>query len=110
MGFVTIDSDASGTKERYSLVNCGTRGITQIKAEYKLTEAAKLLKSGQDLVVFVERLRKEGRLANEQVFAKLAKQAGYPVATAKLSPRGSETTVRSDCGCKLYYEDLFYSN
>ncbi len=34
MGFLTVDEDATGTKQRYSLVNCETRKIAQIKAEY----------------------------------------------------------------------------
>jgi len=110
VGFFTVDEDASGTKQRYSLVNCATRDMVQVKAEYKLQDAAKTAKSGKDLMSFVAGLRKQGMLANEQAFAKLAKQAGYKPGTATLPPRGSESTGRSDCGCKTFYPDLFYSN
>ncbi len=110
VGFFTVDEDATGTKQRYSLVNCATRGMVQVKAEYKLQDAAQTAKSGKDLMSFIEGLRKQGMLANEQAFAKLAKQAGYKPGTATLPARGSESTGRSDCGCKTFYPDLFYSN
>lgn len=108
VGFLTVDEDATGTKQRYSLVNCETRRITQIKAEYKLADAGRTLKAGKDLATWVKRQREAGQLANESAFARLAKQAGYPVATATLPARGDAKTVRSDCGCKTFYPDLFY--
>lgn len=108
VGFLTVDEDATGTKQRYSLVNCETRKIAQIKAEYALADAGRTLKAGKDMATWVKNQRAAGQLANESAFVRLAKAAGYPVATATLPARGSEKTVRSDCGCKTFYPDLFY--
>lgn len=110
VGFFTVDEDASGTKQRYSLVNCATRGMVQVRAEYKLQDAADTAKSGKDLMTFVETLRKKGVLSNDQAFIKLAKNAGYKPGTATLAPRYSDSTTRSDCGCETFYPDLFYAN
>lgn len=110
VGFLTVDEDSTGTRQRFSLVNCATRGITQVKVDYKLADAKTTLEAGGDLATYVASLRKQGQLANEAAFAKLARQAGYPVGAATLGPRGSADTTRSDCGCQLYYPDLFYSN
>lgn len=107
VGFLTVDEDATGTKQRFSLVNCATRGIVQVKAEYKLADAAKTLQAGRDLASVVAGLRKQGRLANEAGFAKLAKRAGFSVATSTLPKSQAGKTARSDCGCLLYYPDLF---
>lgn len=108
VGFLTVDEDATGTRQRYSLVNCETRRIAQIKAEYALADAGRTLKAGRDLASWVKAQRAAGQLANETAFARLAKAAGYPVATGTLPVRGSEKTVRSDCGCKTFYPDLYY--
>jgi hypothetical protein len=108
VGFLTVDEDATGTRQRYSLVNCETRKITQIKAEYKLADAGRTLKAGKDLATWVKNQRAAGQLANESAFARLAKHAGYPVGTATLAPRGDAKTVRADCGCKAFYPDLYW--
>lgn len=108
VGFLTVDEDASGTRQRFSIVNCETRKISQVKAEYKLADAGRTLKAGKDMATWVKAMREGGSLANETAFARLAKQAGYWVGSDTLPPRGDAKTVRADCGCKTFYPDLFY--
>jgi hypothetical protein len=60
------------------------------------------------MATWVKAQRAAGQLANESAFARLAKQAGYPVGTAALAPRGDAKTVRADCGCKTFYPDLYW--
>jgi hypothetical protein len=105
VSFATEDVDATGTKERFTLVNCATRKLVQIKAEYLLTDSSKGLPGNGDLFAFVTALSKENKLANEALFAKMAKANGYEVINGQLPPMWSEKAVRADCGCQLFYPE-----
>ena len=105
VGFETEITDASGTKERYSLVNCATRKMVQIKAEYLLSDSSKGLPSHGDLFAFVDGLRAKKRVANPDLFTKAAKQAGYEVVSGQLPKAYTEKAKRGDCGCTLYYPE-----
>jgi len=107
VGFKTSDSDATGTKLRFSLVNCETRKVVRVEAEYKLTDSGLGLGSGGDLFAFVDQLRKKNRLANESLFARKAASAGYTVSKGELPKSYSKQARRSDCGCYLYYPETF---
>lgn len=105
VGFETEITDATGTKERYSLVNCATRKMVQIKAEYLLADSSKGLPAHGDLFAFVDGLRAKKRVANPDLFAKAAKGAGYEVINGQLPKAYSEKAKRGDCGCTLYYPE-----
>jgi hypothetical protein len=105
VGFQTEDVDASGTKERYTLVNCATRKLVQLNAEYLLTDSSKGLPPQGDMFAFVESLRKAKKLANEALFSTNAKNRGYEITSGQLSEKYSEKAKRGDCGCQLYYPE-----
>ncbi|HRM74863.1 MAG TPA: hypothetical protein PLI13_09230 [Paracoccus sp. (in: a-proteobacteria)] len=105
VGFKTADQDAGGTKLRYSLVNCATRQIVRLDAEYKLKDSSKGVPGG-DLFDFIDSLRKQKRLVNEQLLTKTAQSYGYKVTTGKLAGYGDERAVRADCGCMTHYADM----
>ena len=105
VGFETEETDASGTKERYTLVNCATRKLVQVKAEYLLTDSSKGLPDHGDLFAFLESVRKARKIANEDLFAKVAKRGGYDVLRGKLAEPYTEKARRADCGCQLYYPE-----
>ena len=105
VGFQTEDVDATGTKERYTLVNCATRKVVQLKAEYLLGDSSKGLPPRGDLFAFVDSLRKASKLANEALFSTNAKNNGYEVIEGQLSEKGSDTARRGDCGCGLFYPE-----
>ena len=105
VGFATEDTDATGTKERFTLVNCATRKVVQLKAEYLLTDSSKGLPPQGDLFAFVEALSKQKKLANEALFTATAKAQGYTPITGSLPPKWSDKGKRSDCGCQLYYPE-----
>ncbi len=65
-----------------------------------MADAGRTLKSGKDMATWVKNQRAAGQLANESAFVRLAKAAGYPVATATLPARGSEKTVRSTAAAR----------
>ena len=48
VSFATEDVDATGTKERFTLVNCATRKLVQLNAEYLLTDSSKGLPGNGD--------------------------------------------------------------
>ena len=105
VGFKTADQDAGGTKLRYSLVNCATRQIVRLDAEYKLQDSSKGVPGG-DLFDFVDSLRKGKRLVNERLLTKNANDNGYKVTTGKLAAYGDERALRADCGCMTHYPDV----
>ena len=105
VGFETEETDATGTKERYSLVNCATRKLVQIKAEYLLKDSSEGLAPHGDLFAFVDGLRKKKRVANEELFSTAAKKAGYEVTKGQLAKPYTEKAKRADCGCSLYYPE-----
>lgn len=105
VGFKTADQDASGTKLRYSLVNCATRQIVRLDAEYKLQDSSKGVPGG-DLFDFVDGLRKQKRLVNERLLTKTAQSYGYEVTAGKLADYGDKRAVRADCGCMTHYPDV----
>lgn len=108
VGVETEDSDATGTKEKYTLVNCSTRKVVQLKAEYLLTDSSKGLPGNKDLFAYVDGLRKQKKLANEDLFAKKGKAQGYETIVGKLADKGSEKAERGDCACLLYYPETMY--
>ncbi len=108
MGFLTVDEDATGTKQRYSLVNCETRKIAQIKAEYALADAGRTLKSGKDMATWVKNQRAAGQLANESAFVRLAKARAIRWPPPPCPRAAARKRCGSDCGCKTFYPDLFY--
>ncbi len=105
VSFATEDTDATGTKERFTLVNCATRKLVQLNAEYLLTDSSKGLPGNGDLFAFVTALSKQNKLANEALFATAAKANGYVPKNAELPPKWSEPAKRADCGCQLYYPE-----
>ncbi|MBC7476492.1 MAG: hypothetical protein H7317_00165 [Pseudorhodobacter sp.] len=107
-GYISVateDTDATGTKERFTLVNCATRKLVQLNAEYLLTDSSKGLPGSGDLFTFATALSKQNKLANEALFAAAAKAQGYPVKNAQLPPKWSEPAKRADCGCQLFYPE-----
>ena len=109
VSFQTSDQDATGTKLRYSLVNCATRTLVRVEAEYLLANSSAGVEGG-DLFVFTDGLRKSGKLVNEPLLARLAKQRAYKVTQGKLPERFDERAKRSDCGCASFYPDIFYGS
>ena len=105
VGFETDESDASGTKEKYTLVNCATRKLVQIKAEYLLKDSSKGLPGHGDLFAFVDGLRSKKKLANEDLFIKNAQRGGYEVIKGQLAKAYTPKASRGDCGCSLYYPE-----
>ena len=105
VSFATEDFDGTGTKERFTLVNCATRKLVQLNAEYLLTDSSKGLPGKGDLFAFVTALAKQNKLANEALFAATAKANGYPVTNGQLPPMWSEKAKRADCGCQLFYPE-----
>jgi hypothetical protein len=108
VSFATEDVDATGTKERFSLVNCATRKIVQINADYLLTDSSKGLPGNGDLFAFTNGLHKQNKLANEALFEQVAKANGYKVTKGNLPAKWSEKGKRADCGCQLYYPETMY--
>ncbi len=105
VGFETDESDASGTKEKYTLVNCATRKLVQLKAEYLLKDSSKGLPGHGDLFAFVDGLRSKKKLANEDLFIKNAQRGGYEVIKGQLAKAYTPKASRGDCGCSLYYPE-----
>jgi hypothetical protein len=105
VSFATEDVDATGTKERFTLVNCATRKLVQLNAQYLLTDSSKGLPGDGDLFAFVTALSKQNKLANEALFAATAQANGYEVINGQLPPMWSEKAKRADCGCQLYYPE-----
>lgn len=105
VGFETDESDASGTKEKYTLVNCATRKLVQINAEYLLKDSSKGLPGHGDLFAFVDALRAKKKLANEDLFIKNAQRGGYEVVKGQLAKAYTPKASRGDCGCTLYYPE-----
>ncbi len=105
VGFETEEIDATGTKERYTLVNCATRSLVQVNAEYLLTDSSKGLPGHGDLFALLDSQRKKKRIANEALFNTNAANAGYAVVKGKLDKIGTEKARRGDCGCRLYYPE-----
>jgi hypothetical protein len=105
VGFETEETDASGTKEKYSLVNCATRKMVQLKMEYLLKDSSKALPGHGDLFAFVDGLRAKKKIANEDLFIKNAEVGGYSVAKGPLPKAYTEKAKRADCGCSLYYPE-----
>jgi hypothetical protein len=108
VGFQTEDVDAGGTKERYTLANCATRKVVQLKAEYLLADSSKGLPPQGDLFAFVDSLRKASKLANEALLVTNGKRQGYEVIEGQLSEKGSEAARRGDCGCGIFYPETMY--
>ena len=105
VGFQTEDVDASGTKERFTLVNCATRKLVQLNVAYLLTDSSKGLPPQGDMFAWVESLRKANKLANEALFAQSSKNQGFEVTAGQLPEKYSEKAMRADCGCQLYYPE-----
>lgn len=105
VGFETDESDASGTKEKYTLVNCSTRKVVQLNAEYLLKDSSKGLPGHGDLFAFVDGLRSKKKLANEDLFIKNAQRGGYEVVKGQLAKAYTPKASRGDCGCSLYYPE-----
>jgi hypothetical protein len=105
VSFATEDVDGTGTKERFTLVNCATRKLVQLNAEYLLTDSSKGLPGKGDLFSFVTALAKQNKLANEALFAATAKSNGYAVINGQLPTMWSEKAKRADCGCQLFYPE-----
>ncbi len=105
VGFEVEDTDAKGTKERYTLVNCATRKMVQLKAEYLLTESSKGLPGHGDLFAFMDGLRKKKKIANEDLLVTNGKRAGYEVVRGTLPKKYGGKARRGDCGCALYYPE-----
>lgn len=101
----TADQDANGTRLRYSLVNCATRQIVRLDADYQLKDSAKGVPGG-DLFAFTDALRKQKRLANETLLDRSAAGQGYKVTKGKLPGYGEKGAMRADCGCLTHYPDL----
>ena len=105
VGFETETTDATGTKQRYSLVNCVNRDMVQIKVEYLLADSSKGLPKHGDLFKFVDGLRSKKRVANPDLFSKAAEQSGYSPVRAKAPKQGTDLGARVDCGCRLFYPE-----
>jgi len=105
VSFATEDVGGTGTKERFTLVNCATRKLVQLNAEYLLADSSKGLAGNGDLFHFVTALAKQKKLANEALFAAAAKANGYEVTNGQLPPMWSEKAKRADCGCQLFYPE-----
>jgi len=105
VGFKTEDADATGLKERYTLVNCATRGLVQAKAEYLLTDSSKGLPHSGDLFALVDQLHKQKKVANEALFAGVLKQYGYAPINGKLPAPYSKEASRAECGCRMFYPE-----
>ena len=105
VGFETDESDATGTKEKYTLVNCATRKLVQLKAEYLLKDSSKGLPGHGDLFAFVDGLRAKKKLANEDLFIKNAQRGGYEAVKGQLAKAYTPKASRGDCGCALYYPE-----
>ena len=103
VGFKTEDIDAKGLKERYTLVNCATRTLVQVNAEYALTNPNSAV-SG-DMLGFVDKLHRDRKIANEALSAGYAKGAGYAVTKGKLPKPYDVKAARAECGCRLYYPE-----
>jgi len=108
VSFATEDVDATGTRERFTLVNCATRKLVQLNAQYLLTDSSKGLPGNEDLFAFATALAKQNKLANEALFAAAAKAKGYEVINGQLPPKFSEKATRADCGCRLFYPETLY--
>ena len=105
VGFKTEDANAEGLKERFSLINCATRAIVQLNAEYLLKDSSKGIPASGDMFAFVDKLKKQGKLANGDLFAGLASQAGYEVTNGKLPKVGDDKAARAECGCDDFYPE-----
>ena len=105
VSFATEDVDATGTKERFTLVNCATRKLVQLNAEYLLTDSSKGLPGAGDLFAFVSGLAKQKKLANEALFSSAAQGQGYEVINGQLAAKYTDKAKRGDCGCQLFYPE-----
>ncbi|MDB5657824.1 MAG: hypothetical protein JWS10_439 [Cypionkella sp.] len=105
VGFETDESDAGGTHEKYTLVNCATRKLVQVNAEYLLKDSSKGLPGHGDLFAHVDALRSKKKLANEDLFVKNAQRGGYEVVKGQLAKAYTPKASRGDCGCSLYYPE-----
>ena len=103
VGFATEEQNATGVnKQRYSLVNCSTRSLVRVEADLPTAGAADVEIS---LFERVDQLRNRSRLANEDLFATAAREAGYSVTVGVLPPIGDDRATRADCGCRRFYWD-----
>ncbi len=105
VGFKTEDADATGLKERFTLVNCATRTLVQLNTAYLLQDSAKGVRASGDMFGYVDQLHKADKVANEVLFAGEAKQAGYDVTKGKLAAPYTEKAARPECGCLLYFPE-----
>lgn len=108
VSFATEDTDATGTKERFTLVNCATRKLVQIKAEYLLADSSKGLPGKGDLFAFVTALTKQKKLANEALFSSAASAQGYEPISGAWPAKWAKSNQRGDCGCQLFYPETMY--
>jgi hypothetical protein len=106
VGFQTEEANAEGTFERYSLVNCATRKVVRIEAQYLLKESRKAGSFDGDLFSKIKALRKASGLANETLISEWAKGEGFKVTAGDLPKRDDERSARTNCGCSLYYPGL----
>ena len=79
------------------MINCATRAIVQLNAEYLLKDSSKGIPASGDMFAFVDKLKKQGKLANGDLFAGLASQAGYEVTNGKLPKVGDDKAARATC-------------
>ncbi len=105
VSFETNETDATGTKERFTLVNCATRKLVQLKAEYLLTDSGNGLPAHGDLFAFIDALRAKKHLANADLLIANAKRGGYETIKGQLAKAYTEKAKRGDCGCALYYPE-----
>jgi hypothetical protein len=105
VGFKTEDVDATGLKERFTLVNCATRTLVQLKAEYLLADSSAGLPRSGDMFSFVDAQHKAKKVANEALFAGIAKQQGYETIVGKLPAPFSKEAARAECGCRTFYPE-----
>ncbi|WP_155947354.1 hypothetical protein [Pseudorhodobacter ferrugineus] len=105
VGLSVEQTDATGTKERYTLVNCATRKMVQLQAEYLLKNSSKGLPAHGDLFAFTDALRKQKKLANLDLLVINGKKYGYVVVKGQLAKAYTEKARRGDCACGLYYPE-----
>lgn len=106
VSFETEEANAEGTFQRYSLVNCATRSIIRIEADYKLKDSASVRGFDGDLLKKIKALRKASRLANEAILPGWAKGEGFKVTVGKAPKRGDAKAERLDCGCATYFPEM----
>jgi hypothetical protein len=106
IGVGTQEENSEGrTYQRYSMVNCVTKEVVRVEAEWQLGEITAASAAYTDVFGLIGSLRERSRLTNMPYLESEAAERGFSVSSGQLPASGDARVARSDCGCRTFYPD-----